>query len=506
MGPGAAGSGYTVPLDAIPEPIVCVSTGGQVVRANALAERLFGYPHGALAGLPADTLLPGAAAVLREGAAPAAGAEVAGRRRDGTTFPAAVSLAPPAAAGDSLTMAAVRDLTGQQDERARLARQLSRAQRLESLGQLAGGLAREFGNALTVISSYASFIRETAAQGGGEDRWRAVREDIGQLENAAHRAAVLARQVTAFAGRRPAAPQPLDLNEVIGAVGELLEHLAGENVKLVTSLGSGLGEVQADRSQLEQALVSLASNARDAMPAGGTLFIETAAAQLGDDAAAGYGVQPGTFARLKVRDTGKGIPPEVIGQVFEPFFTTKPDAAGLGLTAVRGIATGSGGHAEISSEPGNGTTVTVLLPSTGPAAAAAAGPPAETAASGGGTILIVEDEANMREVTRRIVSSGGYHTLTAANGEDAIEVAASYRGAIDLLLTDVIMPQMTGSEVADRIRTRYPGIKILFMSGYTRGFLDSREALAEGFHLIEKPFTGPALLAKLRELLGSPPG
>jgi hypothetical protein len=488
------------------------------------------------------------------------GLQLSGRRRDGSTFPAEIALASVNTEDGMLVVGVVRDLTGRlaaeaereqlraraeqarmheqrakaeaeqlrtrmerdrlieqaaeaegeqrraETEQARLANQLGQAQRLESLGQLAGGVAHDFNNLLGVISSYASFIREEVTREPAHIEWQPVRDDIDQVSQAAQRAAGLTQQLLDFARRRVIEPRPLNLNEVIAGLKPLLTRTLGEHVQLTAMLAPDLGTVLADPGQIEQVLVNLAVNARDAMPAGGQLTIETAIVDVTAPAAAAADLEPGRYASVKVSDSGDGIPPDVIDRVFEPFFTTKPEGrgSGLGLATVYGVVTQAGGDVRIYSRRGLGTTVTVLLPVTSGASAAPA--PASTGPvdGHGEVVLIVEDEAALREVTRRMLHRHGYLVLAAASGPEALELAASRPEHIDLLLTDVVMPHMQGTELADRIRASKPGIRVLFMSGYAPGFLGAEGALTPGIRLIEKPFAEAALLTKLREVLAEP--
>jgi PAS domain S-box-containing protein len=516
-------------LEAAPDAMVCVDAGGRIVLVNAQTERLFGYRRDELAGHPVEILVPDAIKASHPARRAGymtdprprqmgAGIELAGRRRDGSTFPAEISLSAIDTGEGILVSAAVRDVTERlelqaererlktQAERDRLERQLNQSQRLESLGQLAGGVAHDFNNLLAVISNYAAFVAEEIASQTPRDQWRPVREDITQIQRAAERAAGLTHQLLAFARRDVIQPRVLNLNQVIETVEQLLLRTLGEHVELSTHLAAGLCPVLADPGQLEQILVNLAVNARDAMPGGGKLIVATANADIdADHVASRVGLVTGRYASLKVSDTGAGMSQEVIDRAFEPFFTTKAkgEGTGLGLATVYGIITQLGGYVQIYSEPGLGTTFTILLPETSQPAGEA--PPAQPLPRGGAgeTILVVEDEAAMREVTHRILTRSGYQVITAVNGLDAIEAAASHPGDIDVLLTDVIMPQMLGKEAAEQIRARYPGIKILFMSGYTQGILDTQGVVETGVNLIEKPFTEASLLAKLGEIIAS---
>jgi nitrogen-specific signal transduction histidine kinase/CheY-like chemotaxis protein len=397
-------------------------------------------------------------------------------------------------------------------DRERLEVQLHQSQRLESLGQLAGGVAHDFNNLLAVILNYTAFVAEhvaEAADAGGDPRWIAVGRDIDQILRAGHRAGELTHQLLAFGRREVVRPQVLDLNAVIGQVQNLLQRSLGEHIQLHTQLAGDLWPVLADPGQLEQVLVNLAVNARDAMPDGGTLSIETANRTLDHHAVdTRPSLYPGRHVQLTVADTGAGIPPEIAERVFEPFFTTKPkgQGTGLGLATVYGIIHQADGHAAISSAPGAGTTFTALLPATDQVPA----PVVEHAAApqlthGGETILVVEDEDALREVTRRILTRNGYRVLTAASGPAALKTAEHADCETDLLLTDVIMPHMLGKELATKIREVYPAIRVLYMSGYAQPVLASQGTLDPGVSLVEKPFSESDLLQKIRDVLDGPP-
>jgi PAS domain S-box-containing protein len=516
-------------FEAAPDAMVCVAADGRIALVNARAVHLFGYQREELAGQPVEMLMPDAARTVhaqhRAGdmADPhlrpmRADLELAGRRRDGTTFPAEISLAAIDTSDGMLVTAIVRDMTGRledqaerghlrsEGERGRLERQRQQSLRLDSLGQLAGGVAHDFNNLLGVISNYAAFISEEVAKEPPEIEWQAVREDIEQVERAAQRAARLTRQLLSFARRETLQPRVFCMNELIRSLRPLLVRTLGERAELVTRLTGNPDSVLADRGQIEQVLVNLAVNARDAMPGGGILTVETANTQVDELVAAGYaGLEPGSYVSVKVSDTGVGIPRTVIDRVFEPFFTTKPkgEGTGLGLAIAYGIIQQSGGGIRIYSEEGLGTTVTVLLPATNVAVNEES--PAPGSRNGAGElVLVVEDETAIREVTRRILTRNGYQVLTAANGPEAIDLAASHSGHIDVLLSDVIMPQMLGKEVAESVGALQPGIHVLYMSGYTQGVLGPQGVLDPAVNLLEKPFTEWSLLNKLREVLGAP--
>ena len=402
-------------LEAAPDAMVCVAADGRIALVNAQVERLFRYPRDELVGQPVEILVPDAARALHPGyragylANPqprpmGASLDLSACRRDGSTFPVEISLSTIDTDEGILVTAAVRDVTDRleaqaererirsqaerdraqaqaehellksQAERARLEAQLHQSQRLESLGQLAGGVAHDFNNLLGVISNYAAFVSEEAAKDPPQVQWQAVREDIEQVEKAAQRAAALTRQLLAFARREVVQPRMLSLNDMIADLEQLLLRTLGEHIELVTRLAPDLGPVLADGGQIEQVLVNLAVNARDAMQGGGMLTLETASTHVDEAYATDRAnLAPGRYVSLKVSDTGIGIPRDVIERVFEPFFTTKSkgEGSGLGLATVYGIIAQADGTVRIYSEPGLGTTLTVLLPITDQAGHAA---------------------------------------------------------------------------------------------------------------------------------------
>ena len=383
--------------------------------------------------------------------------------------------------------------------------QVRQIQRMESLGQLAGGVAHDFNNLLAVILSYATFVSrslDAAAGSGAGMNWDEARADMEHIEQAVDRAAALTRQLLAFASREAIRPLALDLNEVIGGVQELLRRAIGEHIQLATSLASGLGPVLADAGKIEQVLVNLAVNARDAMPGGGTLTIATDnITTAGGDS----GAQQEHRVRLQVTDTGTGMTPDVIERAFEPFFTTKSASrgTGLGLATVYGILTQAGADIQISSRPGTGTTFTIVLPVTGETAVPAAESVPSDWEPHGETVLVVEDEDELREITRRIFADAGYHVIAAASGPEALGIARSHDGPIHLLITDIVMPHMLGTEVAARMRELRPWAGVLYMSGYASPVFASQGRLDPDAVLVEKPFSDADLLAKAGQALRS---
>jgi hypothetical protein len=381
--------------------------------------------------------------------------------------------------------------------------QLQQGQRLEVLGQLAGGVAHDFNNLLAVILNYAAFVVEELAAGADGDLVAAGR-DVAQIQRAAERATALTHQLLAFARREVVQPRVLDLNDVVTEVQQLLERTIGTDVVLHTDLAPDLWPVLADAGQIEQILVNLAVNARDAMTDGGVLSIDTANIVVGAEfIAAGSLVRAGNHVRLRIGDTGSGMSPDVMAHVFEPFYTTKADGSGtgLGLATVYGIVTQAEATIEIHSQAGVGTTFTIMIPVTDEVAVPIEEETHYQRTPTGETVLIVEDEEALREVTRRIFTRSGYQVIAAANGAEALAVAADYEGEIHLLVTDVVMPNMLGKEVVERMLLIKPSIEVLYMSGYAQPVLASQGRLDQDAHLVEKPFSSATLIAKAGQIL-----
>ncbi|MDX6273830.1 MAG: hypothetical protein QOJ92_1040 [Frankiales bacterium] len=366
-------------------------------------------------------------------------------------------------------------------------------------------MAHDFNNLLAVILSYTEFVSDEVSAAGqepGGERWAAVREDLEQVRRAADRAAELTHQLLAFARREVVRPQALLLRDVVADVESMLTRTLGEQVDLEIAASTGVWRMMADPGQLEQVLVNLAVNARDAMGDGGTLTIDTGDQVVdADHASARPGLEPGNYVRLRVSDSGAGMSQEALDRAVEPFFTTKRGGTGLGLATVYGIVTQAGGDLVIHSVPGVGTTVTMLFPATDKAPTWARA--VRAVAQRHVTVLVVEDEDAMREVTRRILARNGHTVLVAAGGRDAVSIAERYQGVIDLLLTDVVMPEMLGKQVAALIGAARPDVRVLYMSGYARPIFTDQGTLDPGATLIEKPFTGAGLLAKVQEVVAS---
>ncbi|HXL08392.1 MAG TPA: PAS domain S-box protein [Gemmatimonadales bacterium] len=388
-----------------------------------------------------------------------------------------------------------RDVT----ERVQLEQQLRQAQKMEAVGRLAGGIAHDFNNILTAITGYADLLLEDLAPKDPR------RQDAEEIHKAADRAAGLTRQLLAFSRQQVLQPRVLDLNALVSELEKMLRRLLGEDVKLATVLAPALGRVRADAGQLEQVIMNLAVNARDAMPTGGKLTIETADVEFdGGYAAEHYPAPPGKYAMLAVSDTGTGMDPATQAHLFEPFFTTKEKGkgTGLGLATVYGIVKQSGGFIWVYSERGVGTTFKMYLPRVDAAADPASGRPAPApVARGSETVLVAEDEAPVRAVARHALERYGYHVLEAASAEAALDVAQRYSGPIHVLLTDVIMPGMSGRDLAARLATLRPETRVIYMSGYTDDAITRHGVLEPGFVFVQKPFTPDALARTVRDVL-----
>jgi PAS domain S-box-containing protein len=390
-------------------------------------------------------------------------------------------------------------------ERRALEQQLRQAQKMEAVGRLAGGIAHDFNNLLMVISGYSEFLLERV---GADPTLRGHAQEIA---NAAERATSLTRQLLAFSRKQMLAPKIVDLNGVVTENVKMLTRLIGEDIDLVMVPGPDIGAVKADPGQIEQVIMNLAVNARDAMPHGGKLTIETANVTLDANYARFHApVKPGDYVMLAISDTGMGMDPDTQAHIFEPFYTTKGlKGTGLGLSTVYGIVKQSEGYIWLYSEAGKGTSFKIYLPrfsATGEALATqpALAADAEQPSPGHETILLVEDEENLRRLARQSLETQGYSVIDAPDGTAAIKISQAHKGPIHLLLTDVIMPGMNGRELANQLSPTRPEMRVLYMSGYTENHIGHNGTLDEGITLLQKPFTLPALKAKVREVLDTP--
>ncbi|RAK36855.1 PAS domain S-box-containing protein [Actinoplanes lutulentus] len=491
------------------DAIIGVSLGGLVTAWNAGAERIFGWT--------ADEFIGRRIVDLADSSGVAEQYEVAMRiargegnlryesrrfAKDGTPVEASLSVAPIRDSAGEISGAAVviRDITAAKEaaEKQRaIEERTHQAQRMESLGKLAGGVAHDFNNILAIIVNYTDFAVEEAA--GNE----ALSDDLKHVRNAADRAINLTRQLLTFTRGDTIQPQDVDLNEALAEVQAMLGRTIGAHINLITVPSADPVTVFADPGQVQQILLNLAINARDAMPDGGTLVLEANAAALdGGELDMQPPLPAGTYARLLVSDTGEGMPPEVAERIFEPFYTTKPTGkgTGLGLATVYGIVTEACGSLNVYSEPGVGTTFRIYLPLvTSPERVGAAVQRQAPPDGAGRTVLVVEDEAVLARVVTRILAGGGYHVLTATGGEEALALFRQH--GCDALLTDVIMPEMSGRRVAEVIHESRPELPVLYMSGYSNGLLGTTHVLDEDIAFIEKPFTAHDLLMKLGEMV-----
>jgi PAS domain S-box-containing protein len=493
---------YRALVDAAPDAIVLVDADGIIRLVNRQAERLFDYDRRELIGSRLERLIPERARVNHRDRHSAyvshprtrpmgSGLDLTAVRRGGEEFPVDIALSSILTPDGLLVAAAVRDMTERvrgERERLRLQQELSdarlrQAERLETVGQLAGGIAHDFNNLLAVILNYTEFLKERAAD-------TEMEEDLDAIERAASRAAELTRQLLIFARRDVPRPVLLDVNAVIGGIEKILRHAIGEHIELHVTLGDRVPPVRIDPGQLEQVLLNVAVNARDAMPNGGTLTIATK--------------REGDEVDIALQDTGIGMPPEVKARAFEPFFTTKPVGVGtgLGLATVHGIVTTAAGSVRLSSEPGRGTMVTIRLP------AAEDAPQQHATTSGvtgaprgdGESILLVEDEPDVLQTAKRVLEGHGYRVVARSKTSDAIEYLSSAAERVDLLVTDVVMPGPSGVQLARQARALRPGLPILFMSGYAPEIV-AAQGVDEGGSLISKPFTRDELLAAVRRAL-----
>ncbi len=503
---------YRTLVEKLGEGVAVVDPSQVFLFANPAADAIFGVPRGELVGrslrefVSSEEFSRSLAETERRKRGITSQYEQDIARPDGTVRRIVLTATPQFDADGSFahTFGVFHDITDTRRTEEALRRsedRLAQAQKMEAVGRLAGGIAHDFNNLLTVIRGYADIIEAGMPEGHG------AREDLREVKRAADRAAALTGQLLAFSRKQVMRPTVLDLNGVMQGMGKMLHRILGEDVQIVSRLGPGLGAVRADPGQLEQVVMNLAANARDAMPGGGTLTLATSLTDVPDDPGREHPeMPPGGYVTLTVSDTGRGIDREVLSRIFEPFFTTKAlgKGTGLGLATVYGIIKQSEGFIYCASEPGRGAAFTIHLPRAGGEVPEASRQPREAPRAGGGErILVVEDEQAIRSLIVSILARGGYRPLGAAGAGDAL--AAAVTDAFDLVLTDVVMPQTSGPELVRQLRDSRPGTRVLYMSGFADHPAVPEGTGSTGEDLLRKPFTAEELLARVRSALDEEP-
>ncbi len=475
---------------------IAIVKGGVILEVNHALLAIFGYEAAELIGRELSDLLP-------EGGSAPAGAprEGSGWRRDGSAVDVEIAAKSYVFQGEDVTVVAIRDIARRKRDEAEnqmLQRQLLHSQKMEAIGRLSAGVAHDFNNCLLAIFGYDDLLLERYA----DDPF--LQRNLGGIKEAAQKAAALTRQLLTFARRQPMETKVVALNAVVKGVEKMLRRLLGDDVTLVTELHPAVGRVKIDPGQLEQVVVNLGVNARQAMPSGGRLVIRTSPLAVAAGAPAPHGDVPeGSWILMTVTDTGAGMDAATLARAFEPFFSTKGEGTGLGLATAYGIVRQSGGHVFADSAPGQGARFSIYLPATAESETAAAEPGVIAAESGTEAILLVEDEEGVRTVLQRILAGRGYRVLAAAGAGEALEVARRNQGAIDLLLTDVTMPRIKGPELAAALLAEQPRMRVIFMSGY------SERALPRGAGspiCLQKPFSAKTLARAVRAVLDGPAG
>jgi two-component system, cell cycle sensor histidine kinase and response regulator CckA len=490
-------------IQATPLAIWALDLDGNVTFWNPAAERIFGWTEAEVIGRPLP-VVPGDLGDeyqqwlkrFRAGEA-LVGVERKRRKRDGSLIDVAIWTAPLRDASGNITgaIAIDNDIT----QHRILEDQLRQSQKLEAVGQLAGGVAHDFNNLLTVIMGYAEMLMDATR---GTDLYEYTQE----VQGAANRASSLTAQLLAFSRRQISQPSVLALNEIVTHSMKMLRRVIGEDIEVATHLDANLEPVRADPHQIDQLILNLVVNARDAMSKGGRLTIDTAMVELDENYVGRHiGVKPGFYAMLAISDNGIGMDALTLSRLFEPFFTTKESGkgTGLGLSIVYGIVKQNHGEILVYSEPGHGTTFKIYLPVVQGSERMAAAENGSPQPRGTETILLCEDEIAIRRLVESMLSRLGYHVIAVETPEEAIAMARDFDGPIDLLLTDVVMPGMSGFDMSDSVRDLRPQIKTLFMSGYTDNRVNSGWAMHSGMPFLQKPFTASSLGRKVRESLGA---
>ncbi len=493
---------YLALIESLPVGILESRTDGGIVTANLAWRRIFGFgDHEDLSQVDTQTLYADPrerhavlSTIRSQGALPST--ETMFRRRDGTPFPAERYLSSVRNAEGEVV--ALRGIVIDTTQRKLLEAQLHQAQKMRAVGQLTGGIAHDFNNIMMIILANADALADE------EELTESARRRVAQIAKAIDRATVLTRSLLAFSRKLPLRPQRLDLNALVVETGHLLQRTLGTQIEIESMLGDSLWPVEVDRGQFENALVNLCLNARDAMPDGGQLLIETANVMLGEAGSGGPAdAVPGAYVRLAVHDTGSGIAAEALPHVFEPFFTTKEvgKGTGLGLSMVQGFIIQSRGHIGIESEAGRGTTVTIHLPRAAEAAAVDSKSSEADLPRGREAVLVIEDEPRVRAAVVEQLQSLGYGVTAAADGAAGLAAFETAKRPYDLLVTDVIMPGITGKKLADEVAMRWPGTAVLFMSGYSHDNIVREGRLETGAKLLAKPFRKADLARAVREAL-----
>jgi PAS domain S-box-containing protein len=501
---------YHLLVEMCPDVIVCLSRDFTILSLNPAFDRLTGWPRSEWIGKSFlhlvhhhDQSLIGERLHRAMNGKQLSLCEVRLVTKSGDCLIVELSLAAEQENGHVTGLLGLaRDMTKSKEEEEVLAQRdarLQQAPKMEAIGRLAGGIAHDFNNLLTIITGYSQLLLSRLRH---DDL---LRGDVEEIRKAAVRAASLTQQLLAFSRRQVMVPRVLNLNVIVETVDTMLQRLIGEHIHLVTVLEPSLGHVKADPGQMEQVMMNLAINARDAMPQGGKLTIETAnvEAPLMRPLSEGA-LLPGRYAKLCVSDTGCGMDRETQARIFEPFFTTKGQGqgTGLGLATVYGIVRQSDGHICVDSEPGRGTVFHIYLPIVdAPIETGKPDKPQTTLPYGTETVLLVEDEPTVRLLIRDTLRLFGYTVLEARHGFEAQLIGSQRRDRIDLLVTDVVMPQMSGRELADGLMRMYPGVKVLYMSGYTENAMIDHGVLSSGSAFLQKPFTPEVLARKVREIL-----